>query len=810
MPRLLARLAAGVISALMVVAWTTTVLAAPSEPVMHFDDLRSALATAPSHHLSGYMRTVVEGSDITTIPVTVLSVPVSGTADKSLIMFEATGSLITQYGGIVSGMSGSPIYVDDGTGTDKLIGAVSYGEEFTLGGTGLATPIDAMAKLESTYSDAPLLGGPVITSNGVKRRIIVAPNPQDYSAEAASGAFVARPLNSVYIGGLSPTSAGYQKLAKALAAKGVTPVPLSTGLAASPYEWGAGFNTTLTAGSSVAALVTRGDLWVGGIGSVTYANGDNVLAFGHPAYWSGATGLYMANAYIEGVWPSTIVPFKVGEPGAVRGTITQDRTAGILGKQGLRLAETTVTAHALNVDNCDETSSTVCIPRTLLANGFGDSTLVSMAAYVAGANLFDQRAQPGSAHATTTVTLLDGDTTRTVTMANYSSSANDIASAVSMSAQTAITTLQSVSQYGIEKPQILSIDVTGEYSARRKDAQIVSVDAPCGLRVGANRVRVNTFVFGMETTQTADATVTIPAGMPLGGTLTAAAASDVSVDAMSAGDNLWGVTFKRKTIAGLVDQLNATVPDTVVVLTYQAGGASSSSGSYDEYMGEEDSNTELNTVTAQVNAPWPISGRARSSVTAIQAMVLPNPVSYGGFVEGVVGTLVGPTSATKVSLYERLAGSATESLVATTTATPYGGVLMFELPVMRSYTRNATYRVHSEAVEGATAGDTPLSLGVRAALSLKSSARSISRGKRVKLSASAVPGTSAGGTVVFERKSGKKWARIAIKTLAASGGKGVASLSWKPSKGTQMVRVRYLGGAYNCATTSGSVRISVR
>ena len=43
-------------------------------------------------------------------------------------------------------MSGSPIYVVD-DGVAKLIGALSYGHVFTLGGTGLATPIEYMAAI---------------------------------------------------------------------------------------------------------------------------------------------------------------------------------------------------------------------------------------------------------------------------------------------------------------------------------------------------------------------------------------------------------------------------------------------------------------------------------------------------------------------------------------------------------------------------------------------------------------------------------------------------------------------------------------
>jgi hypothetical protein len=76
--------------------------------------------------------------------------------------------------------------------------------------------------------------------------------------------------------------------------------------------------------------------------------------------------------------------------------------------------------------------------------------------------------------------------------------------------------------------------------------------------------------------------------------------------------------------------------------------------------------------------------------------------------------------------------------------------------------------------------------------------------------ASVFPSSAAGGKVVFEQASGKKWIAIATKTLAAAGSKATAATTWKPSKGSHKVRVRYLGGTYNTATTSSVVTVSVK
>ena len=51
-------------------------------------------------------------------------------------------------------------------------------------------------------------------------------------------------------------------------------------------------------------------------------------------YYEGTSGVFMSNAWIDGVWPSMETPYKMGRPAGLRGTITQDRGAGIMGVDG--------------------------------------------------------------------------------------------------------------------------------------------------------------------------------------------------------------------------------------------------------------------------------------------------------------------------------------------------------------------------------------------------------------------------------------------------------------------------------------------
>jgi hypothetical protein len=156
------------------------------------------------------------------------------------------------------------------------------------------------------------------------------------------------------------------------------------------------------------------------------------------------------------------------------------------------------------------------------------------------------------------------------------------------------------------------------------------------------------------------------------------------------------------------------------------------------------------------------------------------------------------------------AGSSVEVPVATTKATVVLGTLEFDFPELDSLYTNTVFRVHVDGTDSWTGADAYVSIRVKARVGLGASATRITAGKTVTLTASVYPKSAAGGTAVFERLSGKKWVKITSKTLAVSGSYARASYKWKPGRGTQKVRVRYLGGAKNAANTSSTKTITVR
>jgi hypothetical protein len=90
--------------------------------------------------------------------------------------------------------------------------------------------------------------------------------------------------------------------------------------------------TDIVDGGNLGAAISYGTITAGGVGTVTDRCGDDVVGFGHPMMFSGATslGLMPADAlYVQG--ESLGAPFKVANLAAPAGTITQDRLTGITG-----------------------------------------------------------------------------------------------------------------------------------------------------------------------------------------------------------------------------------------------------------------------------------------------------------------------------------------------------------------------------------------------------------------------------------------------------------------------------------------------
>ncbi|MFI2101764.1 SpoIVB peptidase S55 domain-containing protein [Isoptericola sp. NPDC019693] len=240
--------------------------------------------------------------------------------DLDMIVAELHSPAIDAAGGIWQGMSGSPVYAEDG----RLIGAVAYGLAFGSSPVAGITPYEDMQGYLGAAKAAPEV--PVGTTLATR----IAAETDVTRSEAAQG------LQQLPM----PVGVGGVDLSRARTA--VKAAGGSDLVTADSYRIGRSSGTaaaagidTVTAGGNVAAVLSHGDITLAGIGTATSVCGDRVVGFGHPLAFTGKARLGLAAADAVYVQKDPLgVPFKVANLGDLGGTVTDDRLAGIAGTFG--------------------------------------------------------------------------------------------------------------------------------------------------------------------------------------------------------------------------------------------------------------------------------------------------------------------------------------------------------------------------------------------------------------------------------------------------------------------------------------------
>ena len=283
---------------------------------------------------TGYGLTVFAGTEPERFEVEVIGVLRNPDPRSSYVLARLTGHGLEE-SGVVSGMSGSPVFIDG-----KLVGAVAFAWPFAKEAVAGITPIHAMrsiAELPSGIAQEPVPlaqggtgggaahpgGGPAVDL----KSLLTGDLPENWLDEALA---TLGPRPGQGVNGASP--------AIGWATSGFGEHSVST-LARSLGSVAAGGRTDgpageLVAGGPVAAVLVDGDLRLAATGTVTERSGSEVLAFGHPFLGLGPLSLPMASAEILTVLPSNYSSFKISNLGPVVGAFEQDSQAGIRGTLG--------------------------------------------------------------------------------------------------------------------------------------------------------------------------------------------------------------------------------------------------------------------------------------------------------------------------------------------------------------------------------------------------------------------------------------------------------------------------------------------
>lgn len=244
--------------------------------------------------------------------------------------------------GVAGGMSGSPIYIDG-----RLMGAISLGyfnQREHSNGFGV-TPFELMVKVAQrgmepnlSYAGAQLFNldssavadqygldaGQSLLRDGQVSQIprafdemwrdSVADMPSQMRSARLSIPVALPTLNSEVMRFVTPV---FDKL-------NLTPVQAAGGgssIKESPVE----------EGQIVGTEYVRGDVSLFGYGTITYVEGNELLAYGHSAGGEGNVNIPLSGGYVHFIFPSRSRSAKIAAPTQPIGTLVQDRDPAIAG-----------------------------------------------------------------------------------------------------------------------------------------------------------------------------------------------------------------------------------------------------------------------------------------------------------------------------------------------------------------------------------------------------------------------------------------------------------------------------------------------
>jgi hypothetical protein len=249
--------------------------------------------------LRGEVHTVIQGAEQEVLELEVLGVLDDGIGPGIPMILARFVDERGQWTGVAAGMSGSPVLIDG-----RLVGALSYSiGSFSKEPICGITPIERMLELEELPGGLlPWLGA---------RSADTRPFPL---------ALVTR--------GIGP--AAHPVIEEAFSELGL-PAPVQIAPAA---RGGVEAEGRLQAGDPVAALLVWGDITLGATGTITWREGDELLAFGHPFLGYGRISVPLAPAEVIWTVPSLFNSFKIARIGEPVGAVRQDRLTAIRGEVG--------------------------------------------------------------------------------------------------------------------------------------------------------------------------------------------------------------------------------------------------------------------------------------------------------------------------------------------------------------------------------------------------------------------------------------------------------------------------------------------
>jgi hypothetical protein len=347
-----ARVQRATLTAAVLLAAVPASARAQGEPIMPLDQVRAGMLCQAS--------SVVRGTTISTFDVEILDVVRGDSAAESpRILFRVSGAAVDATG-IGPGFSGSPIRCPDEQGTPRNVGAISEGIGEYGGKVALATPIEQ------------ILGEPVDAPSSATRN-----GPLLRSARTLAG-----PLT---VSGLRGPLATTLRRAAVRAKR-----PLVVSEAAAPRSAFEFPVQRLVPGAAVSVAYASGAITIGAVGTVAYADGDRIWAFGHPLDGVGRRQLLLQDAYVytvinNPVQSGELSTYKLAAGGHDLGTLSNDANSAVVGRVGALPTRFPLKVVATDLDTAKvRTQQTVVADESALGLPAGGSPLSLAAAAAVG------------------------------------------------------------------------------------------------------------------------------------------------------------------------------------------------------------------------------------------------------------------------------------------------------------------------------------------------------------------------------------------------------------------------------------------
>lgn len=321
----------------------------------HFDPNRHMHVSEVKIGMKGYGLSVFKGTKIDRFNVEVIAVLKHFNPKYDVVLVRCSGANL-EHTGSIAGMSGSPIFLKDDQGRERMIGAFAYGWPMMKDPVGGVQPIEYMLNIKRrkpatkpadngttaeraeavapkrwVASDSMFLPGmksppkhfPLASMDSMQPNpLLGAPDDDVDRLRPLATPLMTSGLPSSVLSQLEPLFKAYGLLP--LQAGGISGTA-STNLSPDPK---------LEPGSVLAVPLITGDVEMTAVGTCTEVQGPYILGFGHPFNNEGPISLPVGAGEINAVIANLVTSFKMVAITGTKGTLYADETVGVAGKLG--------------------------------------------------------------------------------------------------------------------------------------------------------------------------------------------------------------------------------------------------------------------------------------------------------------------------------------------------------------------------------------------------------------------------------------------------------------------------------------------